>query len=69
MGNKHGENMVFKCRELYCIVFVYNYYKLTFFLVLIRKFFKSQIFIPDWPELGYTEPIVRKRVEYVVLMT
>ena len=38
LGNKHGENMVFKSRELYYTVSMYNYYHLTLFLVLIGKF-------------------------------
>jgi len=43
------EKVVLKSREQYYIVFIYNYFKLTLFLVLIGKFDKKTNFRPDWP--------------------
>jgi len=44
--------MVVNSHELYYIDFMYKYYQLTLLLILIEKFDQSQIFSPDWPELG-----------------
>jgi len=42
--------MVVNSHELYYIVSMYKYYKLSLLLILIGKFEESQTFIPDWPE-------------------
>ena len=45
-GLKRGESMIFKSREWYYIVSMYNYYWLTLFLVLIKEFDQKSNFQP-----------------------
>jgi len=52
IGPKHGENDIFKSREKYYIVFMYEYYKLNLFVFLIWKFDKKSNFQSRLVELG-----------------
>jgi len=44
-----GKNVVLKSREQYYIVFIFNYFQLTLFLVLIGKFDRKANIQPDLP--------------------
>jgi len=41
IGNKQGENVIFKSQEWYYIVSMYKYYQLNLFLLLIENFNQS----------------------------
>jgi len=61
--------VIFKIREWYYIVSMYNYYHLTVFLVLIGKesLTKSQTFNPDWPDPGHIRANELKWGENMIL--
>jgi len=46
IGPKWGENVIFKSREWYYIVYIYKYYQLTLFLVLTGTFNQKSNFQP-----------------------
>ena len=60
IGNKQGENVIFKSQEWYYIVSMHKYYQLSLFLIL-ESFTKSQIFSPDWPKLSLIRSKLRKK--------
>ena len=53
IGLKREENMVFRGCEFYYTVSIYNYYYLSLFLALIRKFEQKSILKP---RLAWTKP-------------